>query len=395
MSPTILKPTSEEEIIDSIQSSLSTGDTIEVLGHGSKRGLGLRRESPIILDMSDFTGIELFEPQELVLSAKSGTPISEIESLLSSHNQELQFEPVNLNHLFGLPLDRGTLGGLVHTNICGPRRLVSGSVRDHLLGVHAISGRGEPFKSGGRVVKNVTGYDLSKGIVGSYGTLSVATQLTVKVMPRPESEQSLVLTNLDDKTAALAMSQAMGSSMQVSGAAHLPSSLEGDVSQTCFRLEGFAPSVMDRLESLSNLLSDFGIQDRLDQSASKILWQKIRDALPFSNIECPLWRISCVPMRGHEFISSLPQELDFRYYYDWQGGLIWLEFPDGDAHSTLLRSHLSNHGGGHATLIRCSDSVKLSNPPFEPQSESLASLSSRYRTNFNPQNILNPSRMGD
>lgn len=387
-------PKSTEDVLSAVKWAAGEAVPLEIVGLGSKRALGRPMQTERTLDLSGLSGVTLFEPEELVLSARTGTPLAEIEKLLEENNQEFQFEPADLGPLLGLNAGQGTLGGLVNTNFAGPRRLKSGSVRDHVLGINAVSGRGEVFKSGGRVVKNVTGYDLSKGLTGAWGTLAVLTDITMKVLPRSETEQTLVLEGLDDAKAAQAMALAMGSSGEVSGAAHLPASLEGESARTLLRIDGFAPSVEYRIERLANLLSGHGSTDKLDEGASRELWSKVRDCAFFTEHRGrPVWRISCTPGEGHAIAAAIGQTLQMRHFFDWQGGLIWLEMEDGEPHGEAVRASLAAHGGGHATLIRATASQRISVPVFQPQEPALAALSQRYRENFDPHGILNPGRM--
>ena len=222
-----LHPQTDAEVLDAVRWAAAEEVPLEVVGQGSKRVLGHPMQTAHTLDMSAMSGVTLFEPEELVLSARAGTPLSEIEALLDEHDQEMQFEPADLCSLLGELPGQGTLGGLVSTNICGPRRLKSGSVRDHILGISAVSGRGEAFKSGGRVVKNVTGYDLSKGVTGAYGTLAVLTDIIIKVLPKAETEQTLVLEGLSDAKAIDAMARAMGSSAEQGSSIRMTCGLSG------------------------------------------------------------------------------------------------------------------------------------------------------------------------
>src|SRR3954449_6822105 len=244
-----LKPRDGKDVEAAVQWALAEGKTLEVMGQGSKRGIGRAAQWDLGLDLSDLLGITLYEPEELILSAKAGMPIAEIEKLLAANNQELAFEPIDYGPVFGAPAGRGTIGGVLAANLSGPRRVKAGAARDHFLGFTAVSGRGETFKSGGRVVKNVTGYDLCKLLAGSWGTLAAMTDVTVKVLPRAETEETLLVLGLDDAAAARAMSAAMGSANDVSGAAHVPTplaaSLQAEAGQaiTALRLEGVAPSV--------------------------------------------------------------------------------------------------------------------------------------------------------
>src|SRR6187399_407204 len=247
-----LKPRDAKDVEAAVGWALAEAKTLEIVGRGSKRGIGRAAQWDLSLDLSELSGVTLYEPEELVLSAKAGTPLAEIEKLLAEHNQELAFEPIDYGPLLGGPAGHGTAGGTVAANLSGPRRIKAGAARDHFLGFTAVSGRGETFKSGGRVVKNVTGYDLCKVLAGSYGTLAAMTDVTVKVLPRAETEQTLLVLGLDDAAAIRAMSAAMNSSNDVSGAAHFPAPIAASIQAeagralTALRLEGVAPSVAHR-----------------------------------------------------------------------------------------------------------------------------------------------------
>src|SRR5687767_3416806 len=216
------KPANADEVRDVVAWAAAEERPLEIIGHGSKRGVGRPVQAEHTLDLSGLAGITLYEPEELVLSACAGTPLREIELLLKQRGQMLAFEPMDFGPLFGRARGRGTIGGVLAANASGPRRLKAGAARDHVLGIHAVSGRGEAFKSGGRVVKNVTGYDLSKGLAGSWGTLAVVTDVTFKVLPRPEAVATLVIAGLDDARAVTTLCEAMGTPWEISGAAHLP-----------------------------------------------------------------------------------------------------------------------------------------------------------------------------
>src|SRR6188508_226992 len=240
----LLKPRDAQDVEAAVGWALAEAKTLEIVGRGSKRGIGRAAQWDLSLDLSELSGVTLYEPEELVLSAKAGTPLAEIEKLLAEHNQELAFEPIDYGPLLGGPAGHGTAGGTVAANLSGPRRIKAGAARDHFLGFTAVSGRGETFKSGGRVVKNVTGYDLCKLMAGSWGTLAAMTDVTVKVLPRAETEQTLLVLGLDDAKATQAMAAAMGSSCDVSGAAHFPAPVaaslqaESGKALTALRLEG-------------------------------------------------------------------------------------------------------------------------------------------------------------
>jgi glycolate oxidase FAD binding subunit len=399
---TTFTPTTAAETLAAVQWALSEETPLEILGQGSKRGIGRPLQAEHALDLSRLTGVTLYEPAELVLSARAGTPLAEIETLLADNGQQLAFEPMDYGPLLGQAAGRGTIGGVLATNLSGPRRLKAGAARDHVLGVHAVSGRGEAFKSGGRVVKNVTGYDLSKGLAGSWGTLAVVTGVTFKVLPAAETETTLAVRGLYDERAAAAMALAMGSSAEVSSAAHLPypavarvnGGRFGSDAATLLRVEGFAPSVAARLAMLEALLKNAGPLEVIAVDRSKALWKEVRDCAPFAgNDERPVWRVSMAPADGHAMVMALRRETAVDAFYDWQGGLAWLRMEGGEPEADLLRALVRRHGGGHATLVRAAPADRAASPVFQPQPPALAALSARLKEQFDPKNILNPGRM--
>lgn len=397
---TTFTPTTSAEVLEAVRWAAGEGEPIEIVGHGSKRGIGRPVQTEHVIDCSGLAGVTLYEPEELVLSARAGTPIAEIERLLAEKNQEFAFEPMDYGPLLGGKPGRGTIGGLLSANLAGPRRLKAGAARDHILGIHAVSGRGEAFKSGGRVVKNVTGYDLSKVMAGAWGTLAVLTDVTFKVLPRSETETTLALRGLTEEQAIAAMAAAMGSSAEVSAAAHLPETVTGKVldgalsgrASTLLRLEGFGPSVTYRTEMLKTLFSMLEI-DTIDEAASRPLWRQVRDVAPFADgTGSPMWRVSMAPSEGHRLVMALRMQAAVDAFYDWQGGLIWLRV-EGDCEAATLRALIRRHGGGHATLVRASLAERAAVPVFEPQPSALAALSARLKAEFDPKGILNPGRM--
>src|SRR6187401_124581 len=351
----LLKPRDAKDVEAAVGWALAEAKTLEIVGRGSKRGIGRAAQWDLSLDLSELSGVTLYEPEELILSAKVGTPIAEIEKLVAEKGQELAFEPADYGLVFGGPAGAGTIGGVLATNLSGPRRIKAGAARDHFLGVTAVSGRGETFKSGGRVVKNVTGYDLCKVLAGSYGTLAVMTDVTIKVLPRAETEATVLVLGLDDAAAIRAMSAAMNSSNDVSGAAHLPAPVaaslqaESGKALTALRLEGVAPSVGHRRRALETLLRPFGEIAVLEESASRDAWHVVRHGMPFTGGVRALWRVSVAPSLGAEVAAAIG-EGGAEYFYDWAGGLIWVALPaTGDGGSARVRAALK---GGHATLIR-------------------------------------------
>jgi glycolate oxidase FAD binding subunit len=314
---------------------------------------------------------------------------------LAERGQMLAFEPPDWRQLLGSAPAEPTLGGVTAANLSGPRRIKAGAARDHLLGFRAVSGRAEAFKAGGRVVKNVTGYDLSKLMAGSYGTLAALTELTFKVLPRPEAERSLLIAGLDDAAATRAMTAALNSPHEVSGAAHLPRGADGAGRPlTVVRLEGPAPSVAARATALAAELAAFGAVEERRDAAANDLWRAVRDVAPFAReAQRTVWRVSVAPSAGAGLAAELARRVDHRHFFDWGGGLIWIAVKDAaDGGAAAIRAAVARIGG-HATLIRGADAIRAAVPVFEPQPPALAALTRRVKESFDPQRILNRGRL--
>src|SRR5689334_21383542 len=369
-----LKPRDSKEVEEAVRWALGSDKPLELAGQGTKRAIGRPSQTDLTLDLSGLNGVTLYEPAELVLSARAGTPVAEIDALLAENSQQLAFEPMDYGPLLGGAANRGTLGGAIAANLSGPRRIKAGAARDHFLGVTAVTGRGETIKSGGRVVKNVTGYDLCKLLAGSWGTLAAMTDITIKVLPRAETEATVLLLDLDDGAARKAMAAATGSYGDVSAAAHLPAAVATRIvaaasagrAVTAFRLEGVAPSVAQRKTVLEELLGPFGTLGLLDEAPSHAFWRAVRDVMPFT-ADGPsgtrdLWRIS----------AALP--------------------PASDAHAPLVRAAVVE-AGGHATLIRAPAAVRAAVAVFTTEAPAVAALTKRVRDSFDPNGVLTPGRM--
>jgi glycolate oxidase FAD binding subunit len=398
-----LRPQTAADLAGAIAWAVGKQAPLEVVGTGTKRGIGRAMQTSVTLDVSALSGIQLYEPEELVLTAGAGTLLSEIEALLAGSGQQFAFEPPDLSRLLGSD-HAGTLGGLVAANLAGPRRIKAGAARDHFLGFTAVSGRGETFKSGSRVMKNVTGYDLSKLMAGSWGTLAVLTEATFKVLPAPETEATVLLAGLAEEAAARAMSAALQSAADVSGAAHLPADMaagsgvapvrEADGPVTLLRVEGVGLSVEFRADRLMDILSSFGRPERLHETASRALWPEVRDVHYLADGNDRLvWRISVPPTEGVRVLASLRRSCQARGFYDWAGGLVWLDVPaTEDGSATAIRSAILP-ATGHATLIRAPAALRASIEVFQPQPPALAALTRRVKEAFDPVGILNPGRM--
>jgi glycolate dehydrogenase FAD-binding subunit len=383
---------------------------LRIQGRGTKLSLGRPVAAQKCLDLSALAGIVTYEPEELILIARAGTRLAEIDAVLAGSGQMLGFEPRDLGPLLGAPEGEASLGGIVSTTLSGPRRFAAGAVRDAVLGLTAINGRGEIFKSGGRVMKNVSGYDLPKLLTGAYGTLGVLTEIVLKVHPRPETEETVILAGLDDKAAIGALRMALDTPAEISGAAHLPEPAARasriaplaalGAPLTALRLEGTREGVGRRREALLALLRRPGfhlgpLAERggallLDETDSAALWREIRDVGFFCGRPGPVWRISSAPMSGPLIAAAAGAE---SWFYDWAGGLIWL-LMDEDPHGgePLIRRAV-DIAGGHATLMRGDEGLRQRAQVFAPQETALAELTKRVKDAFDPAHILNPGLM--
>jgi glycolate oxidase FAD binding subunit len=396
-----LKPRDDLEVEDTVRWAIGEEKPLELVGQGSKRAIGRPSQTDLTLDLSGLTGVTLYEPAELVLAARAGTPLAEIEKLLAENDQELGFEPMDYGPLFGREAGQGTLGGAIAANLSGPRRIKAGAARDHFLGVSAVTGRGDTIKSGGRVVKNVTGYDLCKLVAGSWGTLAAMTDVTIKVLPRAETEATVLVEGLNDAVACAAMAAAMGSPCDVSGAAHIPdhvaswfTGLPKPQAATLLRLEGHTPSVAHRKDALAALMRQFGEVAVLDEATSRALWRDVREIRPFTGEMArlrPLWRISTSPAHGHEIAAAITPAAQM--FYDWAGGLIWMAMPHVEEPNAAAIRAAVGRTGGHATLVRAPAAVRAAVDVFEPEEAGIAALSRRVKESFDPKGILNPGRM--
>lgn len=400
----LLRPAAEWELQSMIARLAARNQPVEIVGHGALRNAGRRTEPETVITMASLRGVTLYEPSELVMSARAGTPLFEIEAELASRGQMLAFEPVDLGPTTGAPAGALSMGGVFATNISGARRISAGSARDHLLGVHAINGRAEAFKSGGRVMKNVTGLDVARGLTGSWGTLAVLTEVTFKVMPLPETLTTLVYRGLPDDFAIEALTAAMGTPFEVSGAAHLPRAVAARLGQpklkalgdalTILRLENFSGAVAYRKEKLKEALKIYGTPLEVGPEESWALWSELRtlSVMPFSK-ETSLWRISTTPTKAPEIVAAIQKFTPSEAFYDWSGGLIWLEVPAAaDAGAADVRRAVAVRGG-HATLIRAAPDVRASVDVFEPMKPEVERLTRGLKTAFDPAGILNRGRM--
>tara|TARA_R110000803_G_scaffold19473_4_gene50929 strand:- start:5361 stop:6611 length:1251 start_codon:yes stop_codon:yes gene_type:complete len=403
----VLSPTTPDQLRDAVGWALGSKTPLEVIGSGSKRAFGHAVLADTVLDCSKLSGILFYEPEELVISARVGTPLAEIKAALAEKNQQFHFEPGNFPALLSDDVvpGAGTIGGLVATNMAGPRRIKVGAARDHLLGFEAVSGRAEDFKSGGRVMKNVTGFDLSKLMSGSFGTLGVMHTVNLKVMPCDEQSASILVTCDDPKVANTIMTAAMGSENEVSAAAwissadvrllDIPVASEFGGGLVALRVEGPKPSVSWRSEALCTALGQYGETYELAGSYSQRLWQFVADVKPFvcaPDRPSMLWRVSVPPASGGAAAERLMDVTGGRVMMDWAGGLIWLQITGSDAMAQQVRD-IAGASDGQAVLVRAPAEIREGIAVFHPENAALARINAKLRQNFDPEGILNPGRL--
>ncbi|AYG58203.1 FAD-binding protein [Rhizobium jaguaris] len=394
-------PKTENEAAAIIRDHAARSAALAVVGGNTRVGFGNAVAAEATLCSRELTGIVAYNPGEMVITARAGTPVADIEAALVQSGQMMAFEPMDHRPLLDTD-GEPTIGGVFAANVSGPRRFVSGAARDSLLGVRFVNGKGEIVKAGGRVMKNVTGLDLVKLMAGSHGTLGLLTEVTFRVPPRPKTEETIIVSGLNDAEAANAMAAVMALPLDVSGAAHLPLTvawtfLDGQLPQgeaTVLRIEGLAGSVSVRAEKLASAMRRLGPVTRLAEAESHRLWREIRDVKPYADGTMrPIWRVSVAPSVGHQLVAALRLEAGVDAYYDWQGGLVWMRMeaePEGE----LLRRYIHVLGGGHATLLRATPAARATTLSFQPQPEAVALLSARVKEKFDPMRIFNPGKMG-
>ncbi len=407
-SDSALRPADEAALAETVADLLARGEAVEVVGAGTKRAFGRPDTPPLRLETAAFDGIRLYEAEELVMSAGAATSLDAIEAALAACNQMLAFEPPDMAALYGAA-GRGTIGGAFAVNLAGPRRVRSGAARDHILGVRAVSGRGEAFKAGGRVVKNVTGYDVPKLLSGAFGTLAVMTEVTFRVLPAPETTATLLVSGAGDVELLAAMTEALASPHDVSGAAVLSGAVAAQskvaalaaigAPVAALRVEGFGPSVAARLAALKELLGSGRELAVLDDADSAVLWREVRDLAAYAP-DAPLgrercvWRVSIPGSGAAEVLDAVSRATAFECIADWGGGRLFLAVPEGigDAFAPSVRAAAAA-AGGHAILLRAPDALRRIVPPFPPQGATLAALTARVKSAFDPHGVLNPGRM--
>lgn len=386
---TVHTPADEADIAALVTEAAARGTALDIVGGNTRSGLGRPREGTEQLALSRLGGVTLYEPAELVIGARAGTPLAEIEALIGQRGQMLPFEPMDHRRLYGTG-GAPSIGALAACNISGPRRLSAGAARDALIGVRLVNGRGQAIASGGRVMKNVTGLDLVKLNAGAHGTLGVLTEVIFKLLPKPETAETLVFAGLDDARALKLMTSATGTPHDVSAAAHIPP-IRGEVARTALRLEGLEHSVRHRARALREALMAFGGAELIGADATAALWAQIRDVGPLvSETGAEIWRVSVAAGKAARLLPWLERTSGLTYYFDWAGGLVWIASA-GDVAATL-RAEVAALGG-HATLVRAAQERRRSIPVFQPPGAPVMTLTSGIKHSFDPAGLFNRGRM--
>ncbi|SIQ03910.1 FAD-binding protein [Bosea sp. TND4EK4] len=386
-------PTTEAQACAIVKSVIDSRVPLSIRGGGTRAGLGRPAQAASTLSSAGLTGITLYEPSEMVIAARAGTPLAEVQQTLASQGQMLPFEPMDHRALYGSE-GEPTIGAVAACNISGSRRINAGAARDSLIGVRLVNGRGEMIKSGGRVMKNVTGLDLVKLVSGSHGTLGFLTEVTFRVLPKPERIATLQWRGLSDEVGVALLAKALGSPFEPMAAAHLPAGIAGPEALTLLRLENFSASIDYRGGELALLLGDYGVPDRLEGEAIAALWRSIRDAAIFAGSREAVWRLSLKPYDAPPAVAAIKRALPAaRCFYDWGGGLVWLGIPGvGDAGAAVIRAVIQSLGG-HATLVRAPDALRTAVGVFQPLAGPLMRLTAGIKTSFDPAGIFEPGRM--
>ncbi|WP_439817669.1 FAD-binding protein [Zavarzinia sp. CC-PAN008] len=393
-----LAPASEADLADALRDLGSA--PVEISGNWTKKGLGRPVDAAHRIALNGLTGIQLYEPEELVMTVRAGTPVAEVEAELAAHGQMLAFEPLDLGPLDGQAAHSGTIGGMIACNLSGPRRIKAGAARDHLLGFRAVTADGAAFKAGGRVVKNVTGFDIPKLMAGSFGTLAALTEVTLKVLPQPQVEHTLVVGDLDPSAASTLMTAAMGLPVEVSAACHLwPEATRAwswHGAATLIRLEGPAESVAARRPLLEAFCASSGPLQWLEGLDSRDIWGEIRQALPLarSGDRPPILRASIAPADLPAYCALAGLGPEAWAFADWAGGLVWHCAVEADLAEVLARARAAvARLGGHVTIIKARADLRRQLAPFQPPSPPEAMLERRLKDQFDPKHRLNPGRL--
>jgi glycolate oxidase FAD binding subunit len=391
-----VRPDSVAALCAIVAAAAASGERLELRGGGTKALVGAPREAQVV-DMRGLAGVIDYDPAELVITLRAGTPLCEVTELLAANGQHLPFEPWDYAPLFGRPageatIAKSTIGGVIAAGAAGPRRVTAGGARDHLLGLTAVTGRGEVVVAGARVVKNVTGYDVPKLFAGSWGRLGAMAELTLKVLPAPRETATLAITGLGPRAAQAAMAAALGSPHGVCSAAHLPQTFDRAGPHTLLRVAGFAPSITARCAGLEATLAGHGALVRLPDDYAARLWAEINVPAPLDGPV--LWRLALPPSEAPALAERF-EASGARWFMDWGGGLLWLEWQDGTGVDPGEVRAAAERARGHAMLLRSPETLRRAVPAQHPRVAALMALEARVRAAFDPTGVFETGRWLD
>ncbi len=400
----IFSPKSEDEVSEIVENLFKNKTPVEIIGLGSKKFIGNKLQCSKILDLSNLSGIIEYFPEELYIKVKACTPIIEIEKKLNENNQQLAFETLDFGYIVSGKSNKGTAAGSVSCNFAGSRRFKVGSVRDYVLGFRGVNGKGDIIKSGGTVVKNVTGYDLSKLITGSFGTLVALTEITFKVLPKKPLNKTIIIHEILKKDIAQLFNKIINSSSDVSGSMYLPldsnnksdeifkfNDIKYSAPYIAIRADGSEKSIEERINNLSfELELNNNKISILDYNQSDLFWKKVNNLELFSNTKNSIFRV-VIPQSK---CASLLEHFDknYRYFIDWCGSLVWLEVSGLTEEKFFSLRKSIVELGGYLTVIKQQDNGLYIKENFTVN-ETVLNISKKIKESFDPRKIFNPGKM--
>lgn len=393
-----LKPKDESEAADIVRMAAAEGRTLEILGRGSKRSFGRPVAADAVADVSALAGIRAFEPHELVLTCGAATPVAELAEALAKEGQRFAFDPADWGALLGAQAGIATIGGVISANACGPGRVAGGAVRDHLLGYRAVNGYGDAYKAGGRVVKNVTGFDLPKLVCGAMGTLSLLTEVTLRTVPAPPIQCVATIPDVAPAEGLAALRRVRAAPVGATGLAYLPAAaLEriGEPEQgrgaALIRLDGSRDTLEEKLAHLRGLLGSLELRVSGDDKGIRA-FAAIGDGRAFAGTPFDVWRLHVPPSQAAAAAAEIAAPL---WLADWAGALLWAGAAPGDASAPARLAGIAGKHGGHATLLRASEERRAACDAFPREEPERAALTRAVKAAFDPLGIFNPGRMYD
>jgi glycolate oxidase FAD binding subunit len=402
-------PEDELQVSDVVKELYKKNQPTELIGTGTKNFIGNKIQSAKKLSLSKLSGIVEYLPQELYIKVKANTPLELVEKELEKNNQELAFEPIDFGFIQSGISNKGTIAGYLACNYAGSRRFKVGSVRDHVLGFRGVNGKGDIIKSGGTVVKNVTGYDLSKLIAGSFGTLVALTEITLKVLPKKKLSNTITIYTEEKKLINELFEKISSSSSEISGAVYIPeepmsesydhnkemifkfNDLKFKGSFLALRLEGDKISIDEKIRALTDELKLNKLKSTiLDVYQSTPFWKKINNLELFKLTKNNLLRVVIPPSQGNKLMQYLGNK--YKYYIDWCGSLYWIEVPANKTSKVGEIKKLIKELEGYLTIIKTSNEFDYEETIFTVDDTRLL-ISEKIKKSFDPKRIFNPGKM--